>query len=30
MDGCRLTLGQAAVRRWRDGRIVHERFYYKA
>jgi len=29
-DGSRLTLRQVAARRWRDGRIVHERFYYKA
>ncbi len=29
-DGSRLTLRQVAARRWSDGRIVHERFYYKA
>jgi len=29
-DGSRLKLRQVATRRWRDGRIIHERFYYKA
>ena len=27
-DGKRYTLEQVAVRRWKDGKIVHERFYY--
>jgi len=27
-NGYRLKLAQAAVRRWKDGKIVHERFYY--
>ena len=26
--GVRVKLEQVAVRRWRDGQIVHERFYY--
>lgn len=26
--GQRVALHQVAVRRWKDGRIVHERFYY--
>jgi ketosteroid isomerase-like protein len=25
----RFVLSQTAVRRWRDGQVVHERFYYK-
>ena len=25
----RITMTQLAVRRWRDGKIVHERFYHK-
>ncbi|MEL7060267.1 MAG: nuclear transport factor 2 family protein [Acidobacteriota bacterium] len=29
-DGTRKRLEQAAVRRWRDGKIVEERFYYDA
>lgn len=29
-DGNRTTLEQVAVRRWRDGRVTHERFYYNA
>lgn len=27
-DGPRKKLEQTAVRRWKDGKIVHERFYY--
>ena len=27
-NGHRYKLNQAAVRRWKDGKIVHERFYY--
>jgi ketosteroid isomerase-like protein len=27
-NGYRLKLAQAAVRRWKDGQIVNERFYY--
>ncbi len=27
--GARYKLEQVAVRRWKDGKIVHERFYYK-
>jgi len=27
-NGFRLKLAQAAVRRWKDGKIVEERFYY--
>ncbi len=27
-NGFRLKLAQVAVRRWEDGKIVHERFYY--
>jgi ketosteroid isomerase-like protein len=27
-NGFRLKLAQAAVRRWKDGKIVNERFYY--
>jgi ketosteroid isomerase-like protein len=27
-NGYRMKLAQAAVRRWKDGKIVHERFYY--
>ena len=26
--GQRLKLAQVAVRKWKDGKIVHERFYY--
>lgn len=29
-DGPRKKLEQTAVRRWRDGKIVNERFYYNA
>ena len=29
-DGPRKKLEQAVVRRWEDGKIVHERFYYNA
>ena len=25
----RITMAQVAVRRWKDGKIVHERFYHK-
>lgn len=25
----RMTMNQVAVRRWKNGQIVHERFYYK-
>lgn len=28
-DGSRAVLQQVAVRQWKDGKIVHERFYYK-
>lgn len=28
-NGARAAWSQAAVRRWKDGKIVHERFYYK-
>ena len=27
-DGSRKKLEQAVVRRWKDGKVVHERFYY--
>ena len=27
-DGNRTKLQQTAVRRWQDGKVVHERFYY--
>jgi ketosteroid isomerase-like protein len=27
--GARAVLQQVAVRQWKDGKIVHERFYYK-
>ncbi len=27
-NGPRMKLAQTAVRRWKDGKIVHERFYY--
>ncbi|MCG8455763.1 MAG: nuclear transport factor 2 family protein [Holophagales bacterium] len=27
-DGSRKRLEQVAVRKWRDGKVVHERFYY--
>jgi ketosteroid isomerase-like protein len=27
-NGHRAKLAQVAVRRWKDGKIVHERFYY--
>lgn len=27
-NGYRATLNQVAVRRWKDGKIIHERFYY--
>lgn len=27
-NGTRYKLAQTAVRRWKDGKIVHERFYY--
>ena len=26
--GSRTTMRQASVRRWKDGKIVHEKFYY--
>ena len=29
-DGPRKRLEQAVVRRWKDGKITHERFYYNA
>ncbi len=29
-NGFRYKLEQAAVRRWKNGKIVHERFYYNA
>ena len=28
-DGSSVRLDEVAVRRWRDGQVVHERFYYK-
>lgn len=28
-DGNRVKMEQVAVQRWKDGQIVHERFYYK-
>lgn len=28
-DGQRVKLNQVSVRRWKDGLIAHERFYYK-
>jgi len=28
--GVRVKLEQVAVRRWRDGQVTHERFYYNA
>ncbi len=28
-DGRRVRQQQVSVRRWRDGRVVHERFYHK-
>jgi ketosteroid isomerase-like protein len=28
-NGYRAKLSQVAVRRWKDGKIVHERFYYQ-
>lgn len=28
-NGYRATLNQVAVRRWKDGKLVHERFYYQ-
>lgn len=27
--GARVTLVQVAARKWKDGQIIHERFYYK-
>lgn len=27
--GPRIQMKQVAVRRWKDGKVVHERFYYK-
>jgi hypothetical protein len=27
--GARVPLRQVSVRRWKDGKVVHERFYYK-
>ncbi len=27
-DGNRVTMEQTGVQRWKDGKIVHERFYY--
>lgn len=27
-NGQRVQMAQVAVRRWNDGRVVHERFYY--
>jgi ketosteroid isomerase-like protein len=29
-EGGRMTLEEVAVQQWRDGRVVHERFYYNA
>jgi ketosteroid isomerase-like protein len=28
-NGTRYALTQVAVRQWKDGKVVHERFYYK-
>ena len=28
-DGNRVNMEQAGVQRWKDGKIVHERFYYQ-
>jgi hypothetical protein len=28
--GQRSKLNEVAVRRWKDGKVVHERFYYAA
>jgi len=27
-NGSRVTMDQVAVRKWKDGKIVHERFFY--
>jgi ketosteroid isomerase-like protein len=27
-NGTRYTLSQVAVRKWKDGKVVHERFFY--
>ena len=27
-DGTRMRNEQVAARRWKDGKVVHERFYY--
>ena len=27
-DGTRVVLNEVARRRWRDGKVIHERFYY--
>ena len=29
-DGNRVLMEQVTVRRWKDGQVVHERFYYNA
>ena len=28
-NGPRVAIGQVAVRRWKDGKVAHERFYHK-
>lgn len=30
VDGSRMKMEEVAVRTWRDGKVVKERFYYKA
>jgi hypothetical protein len=29
-NGTRIKAAQAAVRRWKDGKVAHERFYHKS
>ena len=28
-DGNRVRMEEVAVRKWKDGKVIHERFYYK-
>ena len=28
LDGCRMSMDEVAIQRWKDGRIVHEQFFY--